>query len=1450
MEDAGNPTEDAGKHKFSNQGQEKNIAEVVNVKMSSSFLKACHVPLDFENGPTHKLEKLSQKKKAALTCDKSPRKGTHCFTNSSSAGSSPRACYNNGFGSQFKTSQTDEHHIHSDNWRDQKSPAKNHAVSSPRNESTQEMEGIRQQLEASEKGKKSVRRQLHKELLCEDMPSVQAVGNKKRKKSKKSKRTRKSESAHAEDLDVPVIDESQLSEEGLLGLRQAEDRLQRDFIFRLKWKPRSYPTVKYRCKLCDILIESITSAHKHIKEKRHKKNLQAKHEEELLTSLPPPTAAQVQAAEVAIEKVVQEFGLTNADLEHRHKIAQTMKEELEKNMRGCSVQLYGSSLSGFGFRDSDVNIDVSHSMSQPDVLLEVQDSLKKSEYFENVESDFHVRVPVVVCTEKQSGLVCRVSAGNLSACETMEHLAAIAQREPRIISLVVAFRYWAKLCHIDIPDEGGLPPYVLALLVIFFLQQRKEPVLPVYLGSWIKDYAASRLAHYNLEGVDEDEVRWSYCEVMDDRNYPDVPAVLKGRVPLTFPVGQQCNAPLGLLWTELFRFYALEFNFAEYVISIRVREPVSRELKDWPKKRFAIEDPYSVKRNVARTVNSQLVYEYILHCLKTSYKYFALPHDRMSNSGRENKPKLHTDKLEPHSKSPKSYQPLNGQYIGNVNLEISGSPNSRQVLEADQTANEDCAVNSTESSSEELEASVKILEMKDNFECPSMFQVSCSEDIKVVTDDATIDNGCDSEADWQTHFPLLEQRVDEDSETGELSNLPYYCTEPDVETESLSDLDDFPIPTGVESDDLGLEDGGELEDKEDTDEESLGSDELDNSVNTFIPEQLKFAENSDEEDEEEYEEPLSSYEDSNNAIELKTASGNLSADNTVKYTTFPHCEEDINTFSSQECLISHRHKEADLFYEFSKHLFTKGKVPTVVCSLCRREGHLKKDCPEDFKKLQLDPLPPMTSEFLKILDEVCCQCYDDFAADPAEDLAREYIRQNLENFIRHEFPGAKLSLFGSSKNGFGFKQSDLDICMTYEGRSSAKGLDCIRIIENLAKVLKKHPGLRNILSITTAKVPIVKFIHSRSGLEGDISLYNTLALHNTRLLAAYATIDPRVKYLCYTVKVFAKICDIGDASRGSLSSYAYTLMMLYFLQQRIPSIIPVLQEIYGDRRTPTGHVDNWNVYFFSDLEKLKNRWPDYGKNAESVGELWLGFLRFYTEEFDFKENVISIRTKNLLTTFKKQWTSKYIVIEDPFDLNHNLGAGLSRKMTNFILKAFINGRRVFGTPVKSFPKEYSTKMEYFFDPEVLTEGELAPNDRCCRICGKIGHFRKECPLRWKLRMKRGQEDSIAERYHENKLKQTQDGKEFRAKDAERELPLRDGKSQLCTPKKPRHDKGMPDSGQDKTIKSSERWRRLDDRELKEKCCFVCGMEGHLKKDCQQYKSPQDTAQIKRVGWAS
>uniref|UniRef100_A0A671Q175 polynucleotide adenylyltransferase n=1 Tax=Sinocyclocheilus anshuiensis TaxID=1608454 RepID=A0A671Q175_9TELE len=124
-------------------------------------------------------------------------------------------------------------------------------------------------------------------------------------------------------------------------------------------------------------------------------------------------------------------------------------------------------------------------MTQPDVLIQVLEILKNSVEFAEVESDFHAKVPVVFCRDVASGLMCKVSAGNDVACLTTNHLAALARLEPRLVPLVLAFRHWANLCHIDCQAEGGIPSYSLSLMVIFFLQQRAKPILPVYLGRWV-----------------------------------------------------------------------------------------------------------------------------------------------------------------------------------------------------------------------------------------------------------------------------------------------------------------------------------------------------------------------------------------------------------------------------------------------------------------------------------------------------------------------------------------------------------------------------------------------------------------------------------------------------------------------------------------------------------------------------------------------------------------------------------------------------------------------------------------------------------------------------------------------------------------------------------------------------------------------------------------------------
>lgn len=66
-------------------------------------------------------------------------------------------------------------------------------------------------------------------------------------------------------------------------------------------------------------------------------------------------------------------------------------------------------------------------------------------------------------------------------------------------------------------------------------------------------------------------------------------------------------------------------------------------------------------------------------------------------------------------------------------------------------------------------------------------------------------------------------------------------------------------------------------------------------------------------------------------------------------------------------------------------------------------------------------------------------------------------------------------------------------------------------MNRIVSCLKRSPNLVDVFSITAAKVPIVKYQHEPSGIDGDISFYNLLALRNTLLLKAYNQLDSRLR---------------------------------------------------------------------------------------------------------------------------------------------------------------------------------------------------------------------------------------------------------------------------------------------------------------------------------------------------
>ena len=100
--------------------------------------------------------------------------------------------------------------------------------------------------------------------------------------------------------------------------------------------------------------------------------------------------------------------------------------------------------------------------------------------------------------------------------------------------------------------------------------------------------------------------------------------------------------------------------------------------------------------------------------------------------------------------------------------------------------------------------------------------------------------------------------------------------------------------------------------------------------------------------------------------------------------------------------------------------------------------------------------------------------------------------------------------------------------------------------------------------------------------------------------------------------------------------------------------------------------------------------------------------------FDERRFVVCIRQSKILSKFEKMWNSPCFAIEDPFELSHNLGSGISRKMSLFIKTAFAKSLHHFASAPggHEFGGGYIKRnmMRYFFDVRGLTDGE-PPNDR-------------------------------------------------------------------------------------------------------------------------------------------
>lgn len=226
----------------------------------------------------------------------------------------------------------------------------------------------------------------------------------------------------------------------------------------------------------------------------------------------------------------------------------------------------------------------------------------------------------------------------------------------------------------------------------------------------------------------------------------------------------------------------------------------------------------------------------------------------------------------------------------------------------------------------------------------------------------------------------------------------------------------------------------------------------------------------------------------------------------------------------------------------------------------------------------------------------------------------------------------------------------MDVCIVTDNPRTRK--TCL-----LAQAFAKH-NLEKIVCVPGARVPIIRVWDPEFRLSCDMNVNNLSSIENSRMVQTYMSIDYRARPFILLLKHWAKRRELNHAAGGgTLSSYAWTCLGIFFLQTQNPPVLPVIHKIPHEEQIP---VDiDWSVRqehgsFQDDADILQS----FGEqNRESIGYLFYSFFRYMLFQFDYEHSVVSPRHGCILSKASKRWDiglNNCFCIEDPMCSTRNL----------------------------------------------------------------------------------------------------------------------------------------------------------------------------------------------------
>ncbi|CAF1106537.1 unnamed protein product [Rotaria sp. Silwood1] len=245
---------------------------------------------------------------------------------------------------------------------------------------------------------------------------------------------------------------------------------------------------------------------------------------------------------------------------------------------------------------------------------------------------------------------------------------------------------------------------------------------------------------------------------------------------------------------------------------------------------------------------------------------------------------------------------------------------------------------------------------------------------------------------------------------------------------------------------------------------------------------------------------------------------------------------------------------------------------------------------------------------------------------------------SLQELFRDIFPYAGLYIIGSTLSEY----------------------ESSYILQKICDIFQHGEYFRHV-KLVKKTFPILRFFDLLTSMTCNIYLNEAVTIRNTYLMRFYSECDHRLPILINIIKYWASKYNLKQRIHYSFNGYCLTLMCIYYLQIAIlPSpIVPRFNEIISINKFDKNiDIRKLNLFDTIDLAKI---WISINVNVE-VDDLFIGFLKFYAIDFDFPNNVISIRTgrkmnkRELINEIDRN--NRYVVIEEPL-IGTNVASGIS-----------------------------------------------------------------------------------------------------------------------------------------------------------------------------------------------